>query len=239
MRYCVAILLIISVLQISAINRWDFFCGDGIDRLAVGLRLGAGCSSVSNVKPMFEKSEKKPDYTWKGKAFVRPTADVFAEYKFLRVSASVEGSYYMHGFDLEKHTSRENSEYALWSQFLSVGLCFRVYCTERFYMGLCGRYGFNISTDCRFSSDKFMSHDDYEGRARKQLEESLSTADDLSVGIVIGYAFKNALMIEGRCWYGLKDFIKTYANGYGYTEQPNNTLWASLTVGYPIIVFER
>ena len=239
MRYCVAILLIVSVLPISAINRWDFFCSDGIDRLAVGLRLGAGYGSVSNVKSMFEKSEKKPDYTWKGKAFVRPTADVFAEYKFLRVSASVEGLYYMHGFDLEKHASRENSEYAIGWQFLSVGLCFKVYCTERFYMGLCGRYGFNISTDYRFSSDKFVSHDDYEGRGRKQLEASLSTADDFSVGIVIGYAFKNALMIEGRCLYGLKDFIKTHANDYGYTEQPNNTLWASLTVGYPIIVFER
>ncbi len=239
MRFFIVILLIFSALPMNAISRWDFFCSDGIDRLAVGLRIGAGYSSVPNVKPMFERAEKTPDYTWESKSFVRPTAEVFAEYKFLRASASVEGSYYMHGFNIEKHALRENSEYALWSQFISVGLCFKVYCTDRFYMGLCGRYGFNINTDCRFSSDKFVSYDDYEGRVRKQLEECLSTADYFSVGIVIGYAFKNALMIEGRCLYGLKDFIKTHANDYGYTEQPNNTLWASLTVGYPIIVFER
>lgn len=240
MMRLVILLISLSIANYAwALSRWDFFCYDGFDRLQIGARIGAGYSSLPNIKPMLEKGELSPDYKWANKPFIRPTAGIFAEYKFFRAAAEIEGSYYVQGLRLEEHRLRENCEYGIASQFVGLGLNLRLYCTEEFYIGACGRYGFNVSNDMRFVSDKYTRYEDYEGRVRKQMQESFVPGNEISAGLMLGYVLKNGLQLEGRCIFGFSDMIKTLENDYDYSEQNNNSMWIGLTVGYPIIIFKR
>ena len=233
------VFFLLSFADLHALSKWDFFCYDGFDRLEVGARIGAGFSTIGNMKPMLEKTELSPDYSWESKPFIRPTASMFAEYKFFRAAAELEASYYVQGMRLLEHKRLENAEYGIDMQYLSVGLNFRLYCTEQFYFGACSRYGFNIGSRMTFKSDRFILYGDYEGRVCKQLDESFDFGNELAAGLMLGYVFKNGLQVEGRCMYGLTDPIQTLKNDYDYSEQKNNTLWVGLTIGYPIVIFKR
>ena len=217
-------------------------------KLTVGFRVGAAHSRIGSLTSVLESGDKKPTYTWDKGFYVEPTISLFGQYQIDRVGFELEGSYYSQGEKLEYGNivpKPIKAEYKFVNHYIGAGLNVKLNLTKGLYMGAAGRYGFlmgeqNIDYRCDDTKAKRLD-------VRKQLNEQISTMDEIGAGLILGWEHESGFHTELRYMHGLTDMLKVVkdnqtdktSNSSGYTDRDCQTNWVSLTVGFSITIFDN
>ena len=217
-------------------------------KLSVGFRVGAAHSRIGSLTSVLENGDKRPTYTWNRGFYVAPTLSLFAQYQIDRVGFELEGSYYLQGEKLTYGNTVPKpikAEYKFVNHYAGAGLNVKLYLTKGLYMGVAGRYGFlmgeqNIDYRCDDTNAKRLD-------VRKQLNDQISTRDEIGVGVILGWEHESGFHTEFRYMHGLTDLLNVEKNNQtdkasntsGYTDCYCQTSWVSLTVGFSIAIFDN
>lgn len=240
-----------SAIQVSAQSVYNGFCkwpDEHPGKLTVGFRVGAAHSRIGSLTSVLESGDKKPTYEWDKGFYVMPTLSLFAQYQIDRVGFELEGSYYSQGEKLTYGNTVPKpieAEYRFVNHYIGAGLNLKLYLTRGLYMGVAGRYGFlmgeqNIDYKCDDTNAKRLD-------VRKQLNEQISTTDEIGAGVILGWEHESGFHTELRYMHGLTDMLNVEknnqtdktSNNSGYTDCNCQTNWVSLTVGFSITIFDN
>ena len=223
-------------LTVSA-QRYDFH---------VGLRLGCGISSNSNVQHILVSEEYYSNYTFRKRLQVVPTAELYFLYTPQGDLWGIEaGITYYNRTACVRYDDKNELNYTLSARYHHLGIAsyFNLYPFKEkntLHISLGGRLGANLSPqnlsytgnqeDEKFTKWKYPSLEETE----RVMQSKLQGRPDASLGGGVGYDFHSGLCIDLRFHYSLASTIKTETNVFNWVEYSNHNWQAELSVAYVI-----
>ena len=123
--------------------------------------------------------------------------------------------------------------------YLNIGLLFKYYVTNGFYIGSGPYLGLNLNKDnLEYTSNSSQLNPtnsvifEPDAVVQKVLKESFEGNDYFFVKFGTGYEFENHLTVGFNYNLGITDAVKTNNNGFRYTERLNKLSGFSLNIGY-------
>lgn len=205
----------------------------------IGLRAGAGYSSISGLSSIIESHDVRPAFTMSERGGINPRIGIFGTWQYRRLGAELGIDYIR---ILSKLTERKIPDNVTETtrfhyNFIAPQLLLRFYAFPKFYMGA------GISAAIPFGSRNIDFTNDRIGEVYRQqaertqdhLRESVKARVTFIPTIKIGYVdIKNGLEAGLEYGFGFNDILRTCANDYGYQERTNNLQTVSLTIGYSL-----
>ena len=205
----------------------------------IGLRAGAGYSSISGLSSIIENHDVRPAFTMSERGGISPRIGVFGTWQYRRLGAELGIDYTRILSKLTEHKIPENvtETTRFHYNFITPQALLRFYAFPKFYMGA------GISAAIPFGSRNIDFTNDRIGEVYRQqaertqdhLRESVKARVAFIPTIKIGYVdVKNGLEAGLEYGFGFNDMLRTSANDYGYQERMNNLQTVSLTIGYSL-----
>ena len=205
----------------------------------IGLRAGAGYSSISGLSSIIENHDVRPTFTMSEYGSINPRIGIFGTWQYRRLGAELGIDYIR---ILSKLTERKIPDNVTETtrfhyNFIAPQVLLRFYAFPKFYMGA------GISAAIPFGSRNIDFTNDRVGEVYRQqaertqdhLRESVKARVAFVPAIKIGYVdAKNGLEAGLEYGFGFNDMLRTCANDYGYQERTNNLQTVSLTIGYSL-----
>ena len=203
----------------------------------IGLRAGAGYSSISGLSSIIENYDIRPTFTMSERGGINPRIGIFGTWQYRRLGAELNIDYTRISSKLTEHKIPENvtETTRFHYNFITPQVLLRFYAFPKFYMGA------GISAAIPFGSRNIDFTNDRIGEVYRQqaertqdhLRESVKARVAFIPTIKIGYVdVKNGLEAGLEYGFGFNDMLRTSANDYGYQERMNNLQTVSLTIGY-------
>ena len=205
----------------------------------IGLRAGAGYSSISGLSSIIENYDIRPTFTMNERGGISPRIGVFGTWQYRRLGAELNIDYTRISSKLTERKIPDNvtETTRFHYNFIAPQVLFRFYAFPKFYMGA------GISAAIPFGSRNIDFTNDRIGEVYRQqaertqdhLRESVKARVAFVPAIKIGYVdAKNGLEAGLEYGFGFNDMLRTCANDYGYQERTNNLQTVSLTIGYSL-----
>ena len=205
----------------------------------IGLRAGAGYSSISGLSSIIENYDIRPTFTMSERGGMNPRIGIFGTWQYCRLGAELGIDYTRILSKMTEHKKPENvtETTRFHYNFITPQVLLRFYAFPKFYMGA------GISAAIPFGSRNIDFTNDRVGEVYRQqaertqdhLRESVKARVAFIPTIKIGYVdVKNGLEAGLEYGFGFNDMLRTSANDYGYQERMNNLQTVSLTIGYSL-----
>lgn len=202
-----------------------------------GLRAGANYVGMANMKQTFSSDENQPTYELNETAHVTPTVTVAAQYRFPISLVAVEGgiSFCQTRSEIEKRASRNTETYDIKLNHILLSVGAKVYPVKGAFAKVAIGAGPCLnSTSCITYDGTGMTN-----AAKMQVAEHISQTIKgrtlARADVALGYDFPSGLTIEAFYEKGLVDLLEVSVNGYGFSEQRNDSQYIGLSVGWLII----
>ena len=207
---------------------------DGV--FTTGVRVGANYVSMTNLKQTFCTDDNQPTYELSEKQYVTPSVSVIAQYRFPISLVAVEGgiSYCQTRNEIEKTTTHNTETYDIKLNHIMLSAGAKVYPVKgAFAKAMIGAGPcLNSSTCVKYDATGVTN------AAKMQEEEHISQTVKgrtiVRTDLSLGYDFPMGLTIEafyGKC---LVDLLEVSINGYGFSEQRNDSQYIGMSVGWLI-----
>ena len=222
--------LVWSVADVAAIAQTS----DGV--FTTGVRAGANHVSMTNLKQTFCTDDNQPLYELSEKRHITPTVSIVAQYRFPISLVAVEGniSYCQTRSEIEKKTTRNTETYDIKLNHIMLSAGAKVYPVKGAFAKATIGAGpcLNSSTCVRYDATGVTN------AAKMQVEEHISQTVKgrtlVRADLALGYDFPMGLTVEafyGKC---LVDLLEVGINGYGFSEQRNDSQYIGMGVGWLI-----
>lgn len=199
-----------------------------------GLRAGANHVSAANLKQTFCSDDGKPTFELSEKRHITPIVSIVAQYRFPTSLVAVEGSvgYFQTRGEVEKTATHATETYDIKLNHITLGAGAKVYPVKGAFVkaAICAGPCLNGTSCVRYDAMGVTN------TAKMQVEDHVNQTVKgrtlVRADLSLGYEFPTGLTIEafyGKC---LTDLLEVGINDYGYTEQRNDSQYASLSVGW-------
>jgi hypothetical protein len=207
-------------------------------RFAIGVRAGAGYSSITSLGGMTESYNVRPQFTLKEKGSIVFRGGIFGTWRYGMIGAELGVDYLRLSGSTEKNTAAINltEKMSVGSDALAPQLMFRFYPYDGFYMSAGAMAVLPFHTSVSYETSRtgtiYRQQDEL---AAKHLRETVSSNVQFAPALKIGYTDKNTgLEAAIEYDYGATDLLHTKKNEYGYTERCNNSHYIGVSIGYTI-----
>lgn len=207
---------------------------DGV--FSIGLRAGANNTSITNLKQTFCTDDNQPTYELHEKQYVTPTVSVIAQYRFPISLVAVEGGicYCQTRNEIEKTTTHNTETYDIKLNHIMLSAGAKVYPVKGAFVKATIGAGpcLNSSTCVKYDATGVTN------AAKMQVEEHISQTVKgrtiVRADLSLGYDFSMGLTIEAFYGKSLVDLLEVSINGYGFSEQRNDSQYIGMSVGWLI-----
>lgn len=207
---------------------------DGV--FTTGLRIGANHVAIANLKQTFCADDNQPLYELSEKRHITPTVSIVAQYRFPISLVAVEGniSYCQTRNEIEKTTTHNTETYDIKLNHIMLSAGAKVYPVKGAFAKATIGAGpcLNSSTCVKYDATGVTN------AAKMQVEEHISQTVKgrtlVRADLALGYDFPMGLTVEafyGKC---LVDLLEVGINGYGFSEQRNDSQYIGMGVGWQI-----
>jgi hypothetical protein len=207
-------------------------------RFAIGVRAGAGYSSITSLGGMTESYNVRPQFTLKEKGSVVFRGGIYGTWRYGMIGAELGVDYMRLSGSTEKHTATTDltEKMSVGCDALAPQLMFRFYPYDGFYMSAGAMAVLPFHTSVGYETSRtgtiYRQQDEL---AAKHLRETVSSNVQFAPALKIGYTDKNTgLEAAVEYDYGATDLLHTNKNEYGYTERCNNSHYIGVSIGYTI-----
>ncbi|MFD1602135.1 porin family protein [Flavobacterium artemisiae] len=229
------------ILLILIISTQSVF-SQGDREITYGLFGGGIYSKMSNIPDALIVDGIYEGFTLKEEGKFGGTGGFFINWKYpySNVSIQTELSYSGQGTDVN-YEDKKGLKYKMSFNYsyINIGLQFKYYPVEGFYLGVGPYLSFNIAGDnIKYTSNAqevFADSGVYfepDANVQKVLKESFTGKNYFSGVLSAGYEFSSNLSIGARYSLGITDAMKTEENGHRYSENKNKINSISLIIGY-------
>lgn len=207
---------------------------DGV--FTIGVRAGANHTSITNLKPTFCADENQPTYELSEKQYATPIVTIIAQYRFPISLVAVEGSigYCQTRSEIEKSTTRNTETYDIKLNHIMLSAGAKVYPVKGAFAKAAIGAGpcLNSSTCVKYDATGVTN------AAKMQVEEHINQTIKgrtlVRADLALGYDFPMGLTIEAFYGKGLVDLLEVSVNGYGISEQRNDSRYIGMSAGWLI-----
>ena len=228
-KYALAV-MILSVASVVATAQ----SSDGV--FTTGVRAGANYAGIANLKQTFCADENQPAYELSEKQHVTPIISIIAQYRFPISLVAVEGGigYCYTRSEIKKTTARNAETYDIKLNHIMLSAGAKVYPVKGAFAKI------EIGTGPCLNSSTCVKYDatGVTNAVKMQMAEHINQTIKgrtlVRVDLALGYDFPMGLTIETFYGKGLVDLLEVSVNGYGFSEQRNDSQYIGMSVGWQV-----